>query len=124
MIGLARSPFGLALSQLRVGQLYVNGPDASVDFDDIAVLQERDRSAHGRFRPDVADAEPAGRTGEPAVGDERDLAAHALPGQPRRGREHFPHTGTAARPLITDHDDLALFVGSLLHGFEGILFAI
>jgi len=54
MIGLARSPFGLALSQLRVGQLYVKCPDDSVDFDDIAVLQERDRSAHGRFRPDVA----------------------------------------------------------------------
>src|SRR4030081_711016 len=58
MIGLARSPFGLALSQLRVGQLYVKCPDDSVDFDDIAVLQERDRSAHGRFRPAMAGAQP------------------------------------------------------------------
>src|SRR6266704_2645868 len=78
MIGLARPPFGSALGQLRVGQLYVKCPDRRVDFDDIAVLQQCDRPAHGRFRPDMADAEPTGRTGEPAVGDERDLAARAL----------------------------------------------
>src|SRR5260370_10929925 len=124
MIGLAGSPFGFAFGQLRVSQFYVKCSDDGVDFDDIAVAQQCDRPAHGRFRPDMADAEPAGRPGEPSVGDQRDLAAHALPGQRRRGREHFPHPGTAAGPLIADHDDLALFVGLLLHRLEGILFAI
>src|SRR5216683_5903708 len=124
MIGLARLPFGFALGQLRVGQLYVKCPDVSVDFDDIAVAQQRDRPTDRRFRPDMADAEAAGGTGEPAVGDQRDLATRALPGQRRRGREHFAHAGTAARPLIADHDDLALFVSPLLHRLEGVLFAI
>ena len=30
-------PFGLAFSQLRVGQLYVKSPDIGVDFNDIPV---------------------------------------------------------------------------------------
>ena len=72
----------------------------------------------------MANAEPAGGAGEPAVGDQGDLAAHPLPGQRRRGREHLPHAGTAARPFVADHDDLALLVGPLLDRLEGVLFAI
>src|SRR5580698_11517732 len=124
MVGRAGLPFGLTFGQLRVGQLYVKSPDFSVDLDDGAVLQQRDRTADRRFRADMADAEAAGRTREPAIGDQGNLAAHALPGQRRRGREHLAHTGTAARPLIADHDDLALFIGLVLDGLEGILFAI
>src|SRR5260221_3926133 len=124
MIGLAWSPFGFAIGELRVSQFYVKYPGDRIDLDDIAVPQERDRAANGRFGPDMADADPAGRAGEPAIGDKRNLAAHALPGQRRRGGEHFAHAGTAARPLIADHDDLALFVGLLLDRLEGILFAI
>src|SRR6201996_9693824 len=124
MVGLSRGPFGFTLGELRVGQLYVKCADVRVDFDDVAVLQQRDRAPDRRFRPDMADAEAAGGAGEPAVGDQGDLAAHALPGQRRRGREHLPHAGTAARPLIADHDDLTLFVGFLLNRLEGIFFAI
>src|ERR1700689_5211418 len=124
MIGLPRLPFGLAFGQFGVGQLYVKSPGHGVDFDDVTVAQQCDRPAHGRFRPDMADAEPAGGTGEPAIGDQRDLAAHAPPGQRRGRRQHFPHAGAAARPLIADHDDLALFVGLFPDRLEGILFAI
>src|SRR4051794_10561432 len=72
----------------------------------------------------MAYTEPSGRAGKPAVGNQRDLAAHALPGQRRRGREHLPHSGTAARSLIANHDDLALFVGFLLDCLERILLAV
>jgi len=54
----------------------------------------------------------------------RDFATHALPRQRRRGREHFAHSGTAARPLIADDDDLALLVGFLLDRLKGILFPV
>src|ERR1700722_16201654 len=124
MVSRARLPFGLAFGKLRVGQFYVKCPDVGVDLDQIAVPQQPDRPTRRRLRPDMADAEPAGSAGEPAVGNQRDLAAHALPGQRRRGREHFPHARAAARPLIADDEDLALFVGALLDGLEGILFAI
>src|ERR1700744_5116364 len=124
MVGLAGLPFGLTFGELRVGQLYVKCADHGVDLDDVAVLQQADRAANGRFRPDVTDAEATGGAGEPAVGDERDFTAHALPGQRRGGREHLPHARTAARPLIADHDDLALFVGFLLDRLEGVLFAL
>jgi hypothetical protein len=66
-----------------------------VDLDDVAVLQQRDRAADRRLRPDMADAEAAGRAGEAAVGDQRDLAAHALAVERRRGRQHLAHAGAA-----------------------------
>src|SRR5260370_38307614 len=113
MIGLAWSPFGFAIGELRVSQFYVKYPGDRIDLDDIAVPQERDRAAHGRFRADMADAEPPCRAGEPAVGDKRNLAAHALPGRRRREGEHFAHAGTAPLPLIPDHDDPALSLGLL-----------
>src|SRR6266849_9207862 len=124
MIGRARLPTGLTFGELRIGQFYVKYSGIRVDLDDIAVPQKRDRPTHGRFRPDMADAEPAGSPRKPAVSDERDFAAHALPGQRRRGREHFAHAGTAARPFIANHTDFAFLVGLLLDRLEGILFAI
>ncbi|OIQ67945.1 hypothetical protein GALL_504740 [mine drainage metagenome] len=72
----------------------------------------------------MANTEAAGRAREPSIGDEGNLAAHALPGQRCRGRKHFAHARTATRSLIADDDDLALFVGLLLDRLEGILFAI
>src|SRR5260370_30383649 len=99
MIGRAGLPFGLALGQLRLGQLYVKSPDDGVDFDGIPILQQGDRSANGGFRPDMANAEPAGFSREPAVADQCDLATHALPGPRPRGPNHLPHTRAAPRPL-------------------------
>src|SRR2546430_17067674 len=75
MVSRARGPFGLAFCQFGVGQFYVKGTDLGVDLDDVAVPQQPDRAANGRFRPDMPDAEAAGGAGEPAVGEERDLAA-------------------------------------------------
>src|SRR5215475_10784106 len=124
VVGSTRSPFGLPLSKFGVGQFHADSPGHSIDLDDVAVAKQPDRAAHSRLRTNMADAEAARCAGEAAIGDERDLAAHALPGQRRRGREHLAHSGTAAWPLVADHDDLALFVGSLLDGIESILLAV
>src|SRR6202008_2607125 len=56
---LARLPRLLALGQLRFGDLAVQPALHRVDLDDVTVLQQRDRPANGRLRPDVADAEAA-----------------------------------------------------------------
>src|SRR5258708_16952310 len=102
MIGRAGLRFGLALGQLRLGQLYVKSPDDGVDFDGIPILQQGDRSANGGFRPDLANAEPARCSREPAVGHQCALSAHAPPPPPRRGPQHLAPTATAARPLTAD----------------------
>src|SRR5512138_1870860 len=120
VVSLSGQPFGFTFGEFGVGQLYVKGPGLGVDLDNVTILQQGDRTAHGRFRPDMSDAEAAGSAGEPAVGDQGHLAAHPLPGQRCRGREHLPHARTAARPLVADHDDLALLVGSLLDRIEGV----
>src|ERR1700722_15131073 len=121
MVGLARPPFGLTFGELRAGQLYVKRPHHGVDLDDVAVLEQPDRAADRRFRPDMADAEAAGGPRKTAIGDERDLARGALPGQRGRGREHLPHAGTALRPLVADDDDFAFPVSALLDSLEGVL---
>src|SRR6266849_4548911 len=124
VIRLARRPHGFAFRKLHVGQFYVKCSNDSIDLDDVPVLQEPDGAAQGSLRADMADAEAAGRAGETTVGDEGDLAAHALPGQRRRGRKHLTHPRTAARPLVADHEDFAFLVGPLLNGFQGILFPV
>ena len=73
-----------------------------------------DRAADRRLRADMADAEAARRAGEAAVGDERDLVAHALAVERRRGGEHLAHAGAAARALVADDEHLAFLVVACL----------
>ena len=72
----------------------------------------------------MADAEAARRAGEPAVGDERDLVAHALAVESRGGGQHLAHAGTAARPLVADDEHLAFLVPAVRHGLEAGLLAV
>src|SRR5579871_4825968 len=124
MVSRARPPFGLALGQFRLSQLYVKDPGDRVDLDDVAVLEQRNRTANGSFRPDMADAEAARCARKTAVGDEGDLAARPLAGQRCGRRKHFTHSGTAARSFVADDEDLAFLVRLLFNRFEGILFVI
>src|SRR5689334_25176071 len=95
------APPGFAFRQLFFTQFYVKCPGHSVDLDDVPVLEQPDRPANGRFRPDMANAEAAGGAREPAIGDQRDLAAGALSGKRRSGRENIPHPRTAILNLDT-----------------------
>src|SRR5262245_24524792 len=116
--GPARLPrFGARL-ELSLAELDVEGALHGIDGDDVAVAQQRDRPADGGFRADMADAEAAGRSGEAPVGDQRDLAAHALTVEGRGGRQHFSHPGATFRPLVADHEHVAFPVLLLLDSLE------
>src|SRR5262245_54405278 len=78
VVGLARLPGGAPFLELVVGQAHRKRALDGVDLDDVAVLDERDGAADGRLRPDMADAEAARGAGEAPIGDQRNLAAHAL----------------------------------------------
>src|SRR6185312_1176556 len=121
---LARLPLGLALGELLGADVAVDRALVGVDGDDVAVAQKPDRTADRRFRADMADAEPARRAGETAIGDERDLVAHALAIERRGRREHLAHAGAAARSLIADDENLAFLVGLLAHGLEAGFLAV
>jgi hypothetical protein len=71
----------------------------------------------------MAHAEAARRAREAAIGDQRDLLAHALTGQGRGRGQHLAHPRAALRPLVADDDDLAFLVAAVLHGLEGVLLA-
>src|SRR5262249_50299867 len=121
---LARLPLGLALGEFLGRDLHVERAVHGVDGDDVAVADQRDRAAHGGLRPHMADAEPAGRAGEAAVGDERDLVAHALAVQRRGGGQHLTHAGAAARSLVADHQNLAFAIFLLADRLEAGLLAV
>src|SRR5215208_8241996 len=72
----------------------------------------------------MADAEAAGRAREATVGDESDLVAHALAVERCRRGEHLAHTGTAARPFVADHQDLAFLVLARGNSLEAGLLAV
>ena len=72
----------------------------------------------------MADAEPARRAGEAPVGDQRDLAAHALPVERGRRRQHFAHAGAALRPLVADHKHVAFPYLRILYRLEAGFFAV
>src|SRR5436853_3881860 len=101
---IARLPAFFAAVELGGGQLHRERPLFGVKFDDVAVMDERDRSADRRLRPDMADAETAGCAREAAVGDQRHFSAHALAVESRRGGEHFAHAGAALRALVADDE--------------------
>ena len=96
-----------ALGELGVGDRDADLALDGVDRDHVAVLDQRDRAALGGLGADVADAEAAGGAGEAAVGDQRDLLAHALAVERRGGGEHLAHAGAALGALVADDDDVA-----------------
>src|ERR1700689_3662091 len=103
----ARLPGFGAGGEFGVAQLDVQRALFGIELDDVAVANEPDRAAHGGLRPDMADAKTARRAGETAVGDQRDLAAHALTVERSGSRQHFTHAGAAFRALITDNQHVA-----------------
>ena len=112
------------MSSSASAELDVERALLGVEHDHVAVAQKRDRSANRGLRPDMADTESARRAGEAAVGDQRDLVAHALAVKRRRGRQHLAHAGAAFRALVADDQHVAFLVALGAHRGEGVLLAI
>src|SRR3546814_19677534 len=77
-----------------------------IDGDDVAVLEQADRAADRRLRPDVADAEAARGAGEAPVGDQRHLVAHALAVDRRGSGQQLAHAGAALGARVAGDDAL------------------
>ena len=75
--------------------------------DPVTVLDEGDRAAVDGFGGDVADAEAVGPAREPAVGDERDVAAPAGALHGTGDGQHLAHARAALGALVADDDDVA-----------------
>src|SRR5688572_1486268 len=74
LVGISRGlPILLALRELGFADFQVERAGRRVDRNDVAVLEQADRAADGRFRADVTDAESTRAAREATVGDERDL---------------------------------------------------
>src|SRR4051812_32253609 len=101
IVGRARLPGLRPRCQFGLGQIDRDRAFGCIDRDHIAVFQEPDRAANGSFGPDMADAETARRARKTTVGDEGDLAAHALAVERRSRRQHLPHARAAARTFVT-----------------------
>ena len=72
----------------------------------------------------MADAEAARGAREAPVGDQRHAVAHALAIDGGGRGQHLAHAGSAARPLVADHDNIARLVAALIDRREGVFLAI
>src|SRR4029078_1263571 len=102
IVVLARLPLRLARGAIPGGEFHVERTLHRIDLDDVAVADQADRAADRRLRPDMAHAETARGAREASLRDHRDFFSRALSVKRGRGREHFAHAGTAARPFVAD----------------------
>src|SRR5262245_49961090 len=123
-LGRPRLPGLRPALEFGLAQIDLEHAFVGVDGDDVAVAHMRDRSADGGLGADMSDAEAAGGAGETSVGDEGDLAAHALSVE-RGGRcQHLAHARAALGALIADHEHVAFPVLAVLDRLEAGFFAV
>ena len=72
----------------------------------------------------MADHQPAGGSGEAAVGDQRDVLAVAAADDRGRHLEHLAHPRAAGRALVADHDHVAGVDPAGLDDGEAVLLAL
>src|SRR5260370_10222329 len=124
IVGARRWPRLAALRQLGIAERDIDGAGNRVDRDRIALLQQSDRPADRRLRPDMADAEPVRRAREPPISNQRDFLADTLADKRAGGRQHLAHTRPALRTLVADDDHVADLVVAVPYRGERILLAI
>ena len=109
---------------LLFGDHNVEPPRLDIKSNRIAVTNQRDGATVGRLRRDMTGHETMGRSGEPAIGKERNgitqTGAHKSSGNP----EHLAHSRPAFRTFIANHNDVVRFNLSFLHRLEGVFLAI
>src|SRR4051812_11651609 len=121
--GLRWRPAREATVELRVVDAERQRAGVDVDRDRVAVAHRGERPAARRLGRDVADHEPAGGAGEPAVGDERDRLAEAGADDRRGDAEHLAHPGAAGGALVADDEHVAGAHGAGAHGGGAVLLA-
>ncbi len=109
-----------ARRELRRRQLDLEPACLHIDGDDVAVAEQPDRAVVRGLRGHVADHEPAGRSAEATVGDERHALAEAATGDRGRDREQLRHSRPAGRALSAHDDDVARRDPAVLDGASAL----
>ena len=110
-----------SLRELFVRQLHVEPLRIAVERDEVAFLEQRDRTALPGLGRHMAGDHAVRTAGEAPVREEADAVAEALPRQRGRDREHLRHSRRTRRPDAADHHDVALANLSRLDRLEAIL---
>src|SRR5262249_60190107 len=100
------------------------GAPAGMSADAVAVANKCNRPPARRFGTDMADAKAARGAGKAAIGNQRDLGAHALSIKSSGGRQHFAHARSAFGALVADHQHVAFLILPVLHRFEAGFLAV
>src|SRR6202041_1149214 len=103
---MRRGRFPLRATLLEIG-LHVQASRFYVESNNVAIAQQRDRSAVRRFRSDVADHQPVRRTAETSIRDQCDTSVNSLTCERAGHRQHFAHPRPALRSLIAYDDHVS-----------------
>src|SRR5690606_7669271 len=112
------------LGQGFIGNRQMHLAVRDVDFDSVAVFDQADIAALGRFRRSVADNQARRPARKAAVGEKRAGLAQALGLQVRSRIEHFLHAGAALRAFVADDHDIARLHLVAQDAFNGVVLAL
>ena len=100
---------GHALGEYRLVDQHVEAAIGNVDLDDVAVADRGDRTVVDSLRSNVTDAEAPRAAREPSVGDQRAVRSTPRSLECTSDGKHLPHTRSALRTLVADHQHGAGF---------------
>lgn len=96
---------GSSLFQFFVADHQVDFGGRDIDADGVSLLNQGDLATGCRFRTYMADGGLAGSASLPSVIKADPCQLHA--GQGAGGSQHFPHTGAALRPFVSDNNHVS-----------------
>lgn len=111
-------------SNFALRDVEINSPPFRVDSDNIAILNNRERSTIERFGRDVSDDKAVSATGEASVGDQSHFLTEPASHDGASRREHLAHPGSAARAFIPNNDNVSCLDVSSKDRLHGRLFAV
>ena len=123
-VSVSTLPCRLAFRQFSIGEVYRYLTLFGIDGNDIAILQQSNRTANRRLWPDMANAESPRRPRESTIGNQGYLVTTTLTIDRGSGRQHLAHSGPAARPFVANDQHLAILIVLGLNGCEGLLLRI
>src|SRR5438445_258875 len=97
-------PSSETLPNVRCAEFDIQLPVGNIEYNHVSLCDSGNRSTVGSFGRDVSSHESMGRAGKPAVGEQSDGIAETGAHQSGGDSQHFTHTRSASRALITDDD--------------------
>src|SRR5690606_35767692 len=106
-----------ASSNLFIREIYIDGIVYGINFNDVIVMNEADKTAFIGFRCDMSYDEPVRPPRKTTIRDQSDGFSKTCPDDQSGWFQHFWHAGRSFRSFVFDDDNIAWFNASGSNAF-------